>query len=1238
MPKLRSRRIAASAVSLGLAASAIPFAATSVLAAATGDCPVAAGAYASGAGVPADPYVISTPAEMQRLWETSADWGASFLLTANIDMTGDPGLGICQWDAAIGNGFIPFSGTFDGDNFTVSELNVSITETGTPAFVGMFGVISATATVQDLKLDKIGISANGDGEVAGGALVGRNSGAVSNIAVTNSSVAATSTGGDTGSNPVYAGGIAGLSDVATTIQTVDYQGTVTGAGKDDVHAGGAVGVNQGALTFAQHDGAVSATSTESVAYAGGIVGLNTGDITTAIAAGTVGATSTPDAGDTDRDAYAGGIVGSSSSATGVVSGGASTSAVSASGNSAYAGGFAGSLDDAATDSVATGNATANASTRPAGQAFAGGFAGYANDAPLDRIAATGNATATSTATNSEAFAGGIIGFTEALSVVNNAYALGNPSASATDTAGVGGAVGSNAGTWTKTYVVGAPVASTATNQFVGGFAGTNTGDATDSFWDGTTSAATNAVGSGSVMTSVTENTTGAMQTIAIYNAATWDISDGYDPAKTWFICPAFQGGYPALSALTASNQCMSVTPSGQIVSAYTDIAITPTSTLTANYFSSAPVTYTIAPALPAGLSMDANTGVITGTPTATLPATVFTVTGTAGAEEATATVTITVSDPSLSPATQSIETNMNAAITPTAALVAEGFPGTVGYTIAPALPAGLTLDSTTGVISGTPTVAQATATHTITGTDGVKTATTAVDVTVNPQTLDPATQTIAGLKDVTIAPTTAYTAGGFDGDITYSIAPALPAGLSLDPATGVVSGTPTEFSAAAAYTVTASAGAQSQTATINISVSSANLSPLTQTVTENVNAPIAPTAAMTADSFAGDVVYTVFPELPAGLSIDDSTGVISGTPTVAIPETVFTITGTSGTQTATATVTMTILAQSLTPETQSVEGVPLVEIVPTQPYVANNFDDSVAYTISPALPSGLVMDDSTGVISGTPDADSPLTTYTITGTAGAQSATATVEIAVGVPALSPSSQTVLANVNSAIATTTPITAENFPGTVTFTIAPALPAGLAFDDSTGVISGTAIDPLPETVFTITGSDGSKSADATVTMTILAQSLFPESQVLEAIRKVEIVPTQAYVANNFDGEVTYTVSPSLPEGLSIDEFTGVIFGKPTKNSPLTTYVVTATAGAQTATATVDILVRDADPTPDPTPTPDPGPGPQPNPGPTPGPLPVTGSDMLAPVGLGALFILAGLALIGFTMRRGRLGTRR
>jgi hypothetical protein len=60
------------------------------------------------------------------------------------------------------------------------------------------------------------------------------------------------------------------------------------------------------------------------------------------------------------------------------------------------------------------------------------------------------------------------------------------------------------------------------------------------------------------------------------------------------------------------------------------------------------------------------------------------------------------------------------------------------------------------------------------------------------------------------------------GTVTsYSVSPALPAGLFISPSTGVISGTPTAVSALDTYTVTAANGTGTTTATVTIEVSAA---------------------------------------------------------------------------------------------------------------------------------------------------------------------------------------------------------------------------------------------------------------------------------------------------------------------------------------------------------------------------------------------------------------------------------
>ena len=84
-------------------------------------------------------------------------------------------------------------------------------------------------------------------------------------------------------------------------------------------------------------------------------------------------------------------------------------------------------------------------------------------------------------------------------------------------------------------------------------------------------------------------------------------------------------------------------------------------------------------------------------------------------------------------------------------------------------------------------------------------------------TVTPATQTVSGAVGTAITNTTPYTPIGFTGTVTYAISPTLPTGLTLNSASGVISGTPTASQATATFTVTAT-GATSGTATATVSI------------------------------------------------------------------------------------------------------------------------------------------------------------------------------------------------------------------------------------------------------------------------------------------------------------------------------------------------------------------------------------------------------------------------------------
>jgi len=99
--------------------------------------------------------------------------------------------------------------------------------------------------------------------------------------------------------------------------------------------------------------------------------------------------------------------------------------------------------------------------------------------------------------------------------------------------------------------------------------------------------------------------------------------------------------------------------------------------------------------------------------------------------------------------------------------------------------------------------------------------------------------TIAAVQGTAITPDNPQVTGTVS---SYAVSPAIPAGLSLNQSTGVISGTPTAVTASASYTVTASNSAGSTMASVTISVAPAAPSSLSYpqpTITATVGTAIA---------------------------------------------------------------------------------------------------------------------------------------------------------------------------------------------------------------------------------------------------------------------------------------------------------------------------------------------------------------------------------------------------------------
>ncbi len=204
------------------------------------------------------------------------------------------------------------------------------------------------------------------------------------------------------------------------------------------------------------------------------------------------------------------------------------------------------------------------------------------------------------------------------------------------------------------------------------------------------------------------------------------------------------------------------------------------------------VSYSAA-SLPTGVAIDATTGWITGAPTVAGPFNVIiTVTDDEGVTTQTSFLWM-VSVPLVPPVIDAVA-NRSDRVGDTVSLqliAADPDGGVVTYS-APALPAGLALDGVTGLITGSPTAAGATAV-TITVTDDEATSTsTSLTWTIVPAFTPPAITTPADRTDQTGTAVSLQLVGSDpDGGAVTFAASALPAGLTLDALTGTITGTPT---------------------------------------------------------------------------------------------------------------------------------------------------------------------------------------------------------------------------------------------------------------------------------------------------------------------------------------------------------------------------------------------------------------------------------------------------------------
>jgi len=481
------------------------------------------------------------------------------------------------------------------------------------------------------------------------------------------------------------------------------------------------------------------------------------------------------------------------------------------------------------------------------------------------------------------------------------------------------------------------------------------------------------------------------------------------------------------------------------------------------------------------------------------------------------------------------------------------------------LPTGLNLNTSTGAITGTPTVVetQSPKFHVQDSSNPIQVNEKTLDITVNVAPTPLQILTGSPLPSGTINQSYFAALNGTGGTTPYTWglkagSPLLPPGLTLGTSNGFIQGTPTQTSSDTyIFTLkdaTLTTVEKSLALTIGANpLSITTTSPLPQgTVTQNYSAQLAATGG------TGSLTWSVSPALPTGLTLHTSTGVIDGIPTTTSNQN-FTFTVTDQTPPTPQMVSKTLqLVVGAAPPTLTITSTsPLppgtVTVAYSTTLTSTGGTGTKTWTISSGtLPAGLNLS-SSGVISGTAQAmgtSSP--TFQVKDSGNPQqTATKQLSITINNPAPPTITTTSLPDgtFNLAYNQTLAVTGGIAPLTWGV-ISGGLPNGLGLNSSTGTISGTAT-ATGTFNFTVRVTDAIPQFDDQV----LSITINPPPPPSITSPNSASLPTgtvnQAYLntqlaATGGASPYTWTVSPALPNGLSLDLNTGVISGTPLSGS--------------------------------------------------------------------------------------------
>jgi hypothetical protein len=596
-----------------------------------------------------------------------------------------------------------------------------------------------------------------------------------------------------------------------------------------------------------------------------------------------------------------------------------------------------------------------------------------------------------------------------------------------------------------------------------------------------------------------------------------------------------------------SLDCSSTTSSGEAGVPFNSAAPTVTG-------GTAPYTFTVVGTLPAGLTLNASTGAITGTPTAAGAFTIQ-VKDAKGVVAVGTCPCIIVAAPVLTcSATNSGEVSVPFN---SPAMAVTGGVSPYTFTVVGTLPAGLTLNASTGAITGTPT-ASGTFSIKVADANGVVATGSNCPFTIVDKPSVTCSATNSGEVGVAFNSPAMIVTGGVS-PYTYAVVGTLPGGLTLNASTGAISGTPTA-SGTFSIKVTDANGVVATGSNCPFTIVAAPSVTCSATNSGEVSVAFN-SPAMTVTGGVSPYTFTVVGTLPGGLTLNASTGAITGAPTASGTFSIK-VTDANGVVATGSNCPFTI-NPAPTGACVSITAVQGVAVTPVKMPAGSGGTKPYTYAAT-GLPTGLVMAID-GTISGTPTVTGTFTyTVTVTDSAGGKG-TSKCTVTVYPPI---TSSCVVINAIRGVAIT-PVTMTASAGTgagYTFT-ATGLPAGLSIS-STGTISGTpTVTGTFPYIVTITDSAGDKSifnCSVTVYPPITASCVS-----ITAAQGVAITPVTMTASGGTGTGYTFTAT-GLPAGLSISAG-GTIAGTPTAGGTYPYTVTVKDSAGNTGTVNCSVTVN-------------------------------------------------------------------